>query len=321
MKTVAFLTNQLSFRGTETTVWGYAHYNETILGNKSIIIVNSDKDTPNNPDATPESEKYFTDRFSVYKLLQKTINQKLIELNVNICIVTCGGYPSDFVPDTVPTILRCVFTTKYKRGTLHTCVSPFLSRGKYKCKILPDILYLGSTEETLHTQLNIHRTAKVFGRHGGLKQFDIPWAQEAVVTVAKANDDIYFIFLNTQIFCSLKNVLFLPATRDLLFKRKFINTCDAMIHAGSLGETFGMSCGEFAICNKPIITTNSGNLAHVDILGDKVFIATNKTEMINLLMEIDFGDINMINNGYHKYTPEPVMKILNECINSVLKNN
>ena len=32
-----------------------------------------------------------------------------------------------------------------------------------------------------------------------------------------------------------------------IFKKKFINTCDAMIYGRSLGESFGLSCGEFAI--------------------------------------------------------------------------
>ena len=37
-------------------------------------------------------------------------------------------------------------------------------------------------------------------------------------------------------------------------KVKFINTCNAMLHARSLGESFGLSCAEFAIKNKPIFT-------------------------------------------------------------------
>jgi hypothetical protein len=38
MKVVAFLSNKITLRGTEVAIYDYAHYNETLLGNKSIII-------------------------------------------------------------------------------------------------------------------------------------------------------------------------------------------------------------------------------------------------------------------------------------------
>jgi len=38
MKTIAFLSNKLTLRGTEVNLYNYADFNETILGNKSIII-------------------------------------------------------------------------------------------------------------------------------------------------------------------------------------------------------------------------------------------------------------------------------------------
>ena len=37
-------------------------------------------------------------------------------------------------------------------------------------------------------------------------------------------------------------------------KKKFVNTCDAMIYGRSLGESFGMACAEFAIKNKDIFS-------------------------------------------------------------------
>jgi hypothetical protein len=38
MKTIAFLSNKLTLRGTEVALYDYADYNEKILGNKSVII-------------------------------------------------------------------------------------------------------------------------------------------------------------------------------------------------------------------------------------------------------------------------------------------
>ncbi len=42
-KTVAFHLYQMSERGTEISTYDYARFNETILGNKSIIIANRKK--------------------------------------------------------------------------------------------------------------------------------------------------------------------------------------------------------------------------------------------------------------------------------------
>ena len=38
---IAFHIDNLSFRGTTTAVWDYAFYNQTILGNESVIIFDS----------------------------------------------------------------------------------------------------------------------------------------------------------------------------------------------------------------------------------------------------------------------------------------
>ena len=38
MKTVAFFVRHFTERGTEISTYNYAHFNEKILGNKSIII-------------------------------------------------------------------------------------------------------------------------------------------------------------------------------------------------------------------------------------------------------------------------------------------
>ena len=60
--------------------------------------------------------------------------------------------------------------------------------------------------------------------------------------------------MNVNKFTNNNKIIFLSGTFDQKKKAKFINTCDAMIHARSVGESFGSSCAEFAIKNKPILT-------------------------------------------------------------------
>ena len=62
-KKIAFYSPHLSERGTETAMYDFAHFNEEILGNKSIIIYNP-KCSKNHPSAVEKFEK----RFDVFHL-------------------------------------------------------------------------------------------------------------------------------------------------------------------------------------------------------------------------------------------------------------
>ena len=129
----------------------------------------------------------------------------------------------------------------------------------------------------------IPRGATVFGRHGGDDSFDIPWVHKAVVETAKKNSDIWFLFLNTREFsgtAGLPNIRFLPATADPILKRRFLNTCDAMLHGRMRGETFGLSCLEFASLGKPVLTyAGSPERAHLEILGEAAVAYRNAREL------------------------------------------
>jgi len=77
--------------------------------------------------------------------------------------------------------------------------------------------------------------------------------------------------LNTRKFRGaggVPNIVFLPATADPILKRRFLNTCDGMLHGRMRGETFGLSCLEFAMLGKPVLTyAESPERAHLEVLG------------------------------------------------------
>jgi hypothetical protein len=121
--------------------------------------------------------------------------------------------------------------------------------------------------------------------------------------------------MNTHEFYKHPRIIYLDRTTDLIFKTKFINTCDAMIHARAEGETFGLSIAEFSSKNKPVITCPSGDLEHIRILGDKALLYRSKDELLKIFNNIK----NIIKNNddwnaYKQYTPENVMRLFNELI-------
>ena len=98
-------------------------------------------------------------------------------------------------------------------------------------------------------------------------------------------------------------------------KNRFICSCDAMIHAQSLGETFGIAIGEFSVNNKPIISYNGPvwNDNYKTILKDKALWYTTQEECFNIMNTFDpekYKNVDM--NCYRDYSPEKVMKIFNQ---------
>ena len=67
--TIAFHVYNFSFRGTESALYDYANKNETLLKNKSIIVVPEIIHFVNNPDVIMK----FTSRFKIF--LYKNYNE------------------------------------------------------------------------------------------------------------------------------------------------------------------------------------------------------------------------------------------------------
>ena len=124
--------------------------------------------------------------------------------------------------------------------------------------------------EDLRGHLSIPVNSTVLGCYGGTDSFNLVFVHEVILDILSIRKDIFFVFMNITPFAKHERLLFLPGSADLEQKEKFINTCDGMIHARGIGESFGLACGEFSIRNKPVITyAMSPQRSHIEILGDK----------------------------------------------------
>lgn len=329
---IAFFINFLSVRGSEVALYDYADCNETILGNESIIINNTkifgDSNNSLHADSSDSARekfiKRFGDRFFNCTRMEE-IDAILSKEKVDIFYVLTW-FPERILSKVCKNAIHAVFALNVY-GDAYACISEWLSNRYPSLHVpfVPHMIRLDKTTQTLHEELKIPHGAPVFGRHGGFNQFNIPFAQEAVQEIAQRRKDWYFIFLNTNQFCNLPNVIFLPRTADMVYKTKFINTCDAMIHAQSDGETFGLACGEFSIKNKPVITyLKSYYRCHISILGDKGLYYITKEDLINIV-ESCGTHIQEVRSGSwdaysEKYNPEMVMKKFNEVFIKPLMN-
>jgi hypothetical protein len=176
---------------------------------------------------------------------------------------------------------------------------------------------LPNVDTNMRRELNIPNDAIVFGRHGGMDQFNINYVHQVIDKITNEYPNVYFLMVNTNEFCREKpNIIHYGKIIDLHKKVEFINTCDAMIHARQMGETFGAAVSEFSVKNKPVITCKHGpDLAHLDIMKDKCLTYGSESEIYNILKKFttDLDEVKKQDwNGYSEYTPDKIMDKFNE---------
>jgi len=311
MSIVAFLSNKLTLRGTEIAMYDYAHYNEKILGNKSIIITRNYENVKQEYDVDIHAYNKFRERFSVfYYAGQPDIDTIVSQNSVSHLYIIKAGDWDGLISTQCKNLIHCVFSTKQPHGEIYTPIGQTVNHiCKTNLPVLPHMINVDECSDNLRESLGIPSDAIVFGRYGGKETFDIQFVHEVIRHFLQTSN-VYFLFMNTNEFYQHKQIIYLPGNSDMVYKRKFINTCDALLHARTGGETFGLTCGEFAICEKPVITWgHSSENEHLLILKDKAVIYNTPNELYDILRTFTKNKYDMKNNGYMAYTPENVMNI------------
>ncbi len=310
MVKIAFHDNQLCERGTTISLFDYAYYNVKILGNESIIMYYG-SDHRNVPEVIEKFNKHF--KLCPYENWNNDADEILKKENCDILYMQKAGEWDGKISKYCKNIVHCVFNTQYKHGDVYGKISGCFG-GNYP--IVNYMVNLPNVDSNLREELNIPNDAVVFGRIGGMDQFNINNVHKAIDKITDENPNIYFFLVNTEKFCKeKKNIIHYGKIIDLEKKVRFINSCDAMIHARKMGETFGAAVSEFSIKNKPIITCKGYDNAHLDILKDKAIIynSNNMEEIYNIFKNFDRNENqNKDWNAYSDYSPEKIMDTFNE---------
>jgi len=303
MLKVGFYLRELNFRGIANSIFIYAKNNQTILKNKSIIFYNSTA-----LDNKQEAIREFKRKFKIIKV--SSLNE-LERINTNLKLDYIY-FQRDGVKDEIvnnsKNIIHAVFPQNIFQyhGSNYAFISKWLSKAcsNNKFPFAPLPVQLLTNNQNLRTKLKIPKDAKVFGYHGGETSFDLNFVRDVIKKIVRQDKNIYFLFMNIKKFFNHKKVIFIKGTFNQTQKVKFINTCNAMLHARSLGESFGLSCAEFAIKNKPIFTYGfCRQRAHFEICKN------------NIIPYYSYGDLNLkiLNfNKNKKYNSSNLKKELSE---------
>ncbi len=163
----------------------------------------------------------------------------------------------------------------------------------------------------LKKKLKVKKSMLVFGCYGGESSFNINFVQKVIINLIKRRKDIIFLFLNINRFYKHPQIKFLKGTTNEDFKKKFVNSCDAMIYGRSLGESFGLACGEFAVMNKDIISYKFNlHKSHKFSVPQKNFFEYESYKTLyNLLDNYKKKNLNKYKCKYKELNEKKVMKI------------
>lgn len=314
-KIVAFLSNKLTLRGTEIAMYDYAEFNELLLGNKSIIITRNYNSIQHEWDVNSEAYLKFTQRFIVeYYVTQQDIDHIVERYNItHLYIIKAGGWDG-LISTKCINLIHCVFNTNQRHGNVYSVISSEVNRlCNTNYPVVPHMIRNFETTRDLREELKIPKEAIVFGRYGGADAFNIDFVYKVIENILNTRSDIFFIFLNTIRFYEHPQIIYLDGTTNMEFKREFINTSDALLHARLEGETFGLTCGEFAVEKKPVITYGgSKERNHINILGENAVLYADYESLWKIISEFTKDKYNMEFNNYLDYSPENVMTIFNQ---------
>lgn len=342
-KRIAFFTNQICLQGTEVALYDYAHFNEVLWGNKSIVISKKNKirERGGAKRNQPRALQKFRDRFELILLKDASdLDKVLEEKKIDILYVIKKGPRDGVESKKVKTCIHVVFKYYEPHGDVYAYVSKWLSEEMTggKAPYVPHMIHLPKVDGDLREELGIPREAIVFGRYGGTDSFDVPFVHDAIVECVNRHENVYFIFFHTDDFLnkskgllgkvrkhlfkkSHDRIMFMPGTASLDRKSRFINTCTAMLHARRRGETFGVAIGEFSMHNVPVITNDGSDdpdfeSCHLEILGDKCFKYKNKEELMAIFEKIIQNPDDLKKKKWDaysaEYSPGVVMKKFKE---------
>lgn len=312
MTTIAFHSNQISLQGTEVALYDYAHHNETLLGNRSVVLYDL-----NNPNNNPAALPKFNERFVVegYRHSDE-IDELLKRHGADAMYAIKSGKRDGIISKTVPTMVHAVFpkNPQEAHGSAYAYISEWLSwhcsRNRVPC--VPHMVYLPTVKDDLRNELGIPSNAMVVGGYGGAGSFDTPAAIEGLRLALQRRDDLYAVFMNIAPFMSHERVHFLPGSPSMERKVRVIHTCDAMLHGRKLGESFGLACAEFSICNKPIITyQHSRHTHHRDVLGQRGFYYSHPESLARIIQSMERQQLQTQNWDCYsaRYNPQTVMEL------------
>jgi hypothetical protein len=316
---LGFHSKQLTERGTEVAMFEYALGAQRLLGHEARVFI------PANPGKViPTVKERFDEHFEV------VIYKDSKEIACDALVVMKRGWPGQ-VTETIPELNHSFLEASSPHGHRFAVISDWIAgtarheltlpRGRMvrvpklrKPPVIPYILHMPPSDGDMRAELRIPEDAIVFGRHGGVGTFNVPFVFGAIREALERRDDIWFVLINVEPFVESDRVIRLPLTVDRADLRRFIDTCDYMLHAHTKGETFGLAPLEFALAGAPVLTwLDSERKAHIDILDEDLLLGyRTQDDVLRLLTTLPRREAPVASDLGACFSSERVMATFDE---------
>lgn len=311
---LGFHTKQLRERGTEVALFDYALGAKTLLGHEVRIFV---------PAESPRIVPTVKDRFD--RQFEVVLYEEPGSISCDALYVIKKGTYSR-VTNTIPELNHAFSDASQPHGHRFAAVSEWLARTSArrvrlpgdrvvtlprfrKPDVVPHIVDLPEVGDDLRAAVGIPDDAVVFGRHGGDATFDIEFVHAAVGSALEQRKDIWFLLLNTDRFLAHERVVHLTPLQSRADVRRFVDSCDYMLHANQVGETFGLAVAEFAFAGAPVLTfLGSPQMGHLDLLAGELLLAyTGYEDVLGHLLTLGRRSAPVESRVAEEYSVERVM--------------
>lgn len=333
---IGFLDNQINERGGTMQAFLYAKYARDILGHSVTMIYPKIRYMYEESAWTRRKRIWLShvsgryrekikvpfDQKMADKVVRGGIELKQVSLDEDLGQFDAIhhiklGKNDDFRPKGARYWVHAVSVASQRHGDRYAAVSSWLGR-RDGVPYVPNLVVYADDSGNLRQQLGIPQDGIVFARYGARGTFDIPWVWDAISQALERSKNVFFLFANTDVKLRHERIFDLPTMYDgevslEIQKRRFVNTCDAMLHARVSGETFGIAVGEFAVCHKPILTyAQSPERSHLEMLRHPV-LYNDVPELLRAIEMIASGNGPQEDGGaYRDCTGEKVIKIFDQ---------
>jgi len=315
---ILFHTNTLSYRGTTVAVRDYATYNQSLLGNQSIICYDTAFAYAKDLGTEPAVLESLQSRFKVLSHCGQDDLSRLVDQEKPDLLYMIHAGNGNYVAPGCATAIHAVFQYYNPHGHRYAYISEWLAltmnqRHSAAIPWVPHMVTLPSVTDNYREILGIPQSNTVIGRMGGYYTFDIPFVKQAITEVLAARQDYTFVFVGTEPWISHPQVRFLTEIHSPQAKSNFIASCDAMIHARSGGESFGLAIAEALSLNKPVLAWEGGHDQNHQVLLNNSNLLYSESTVKEKLMNIkDLGSQATWSDRIQQFAPWPVMQRFKE---------
>lgn len=301
---VAFDAEVFTERGTTVANYDYAS-GCSLIGVEPVILCDR------HGDHVQAARKRFESKFEVVEYDSRDAIRHLVrDLACDVYYKLKFNYTDLHVVPGISNMVHCAFDFDQPHGDVYAYVSEWLSDhvSGGRRPFVPHIVELPQPDGDMRAEWGIPEDALVVGRYGGYSQFDIEFAREAVRQAVDQRPDIWFVFVNTEPFCDHPRVLYKPAIVDPEAKARTIATCDIMLHARSIGETFGLSIAEFAYFNRPFLCWAGGrDRNHIRLQSDRSLVYRDGHDLLRKLLQLRKEDCARVGGPLRDFEARQVM--------------